>query len=291
MAAPPHREAAPPPPAFEPPPERPLFAPDPDGRPARTPTPGGAGHPGRRRRWVLAVGEHRHRRGHRQRRPPGVRRRGRGGRPARARHQHAAPRRHHRGLPAGAGRLRDRLQPRPRQDAAGHHPSRRRAPAGRHAEPAPRRPLGHRRSPASRPRDFDPQGGDGENADEAALAVDGDPATAWTTCATTSSSARRGSRPGSGWCSTSGPSHDVSEVDLTTVGSPTSRQRLRLPHRPGQPATGSRSPAAPTLTGTTGTVSLDQPVTGRYVVVWLTKLPAVPGGFRGGIAEAVVKGG
>ena len=39
-----------------------------------------------------------------------------------------------------------------------------------------------------------------------------------------------------------------------------------------------------------GTVTLDQPVTGRYVVVWLTKLPVVPGGFRGGIAGAVVRG-
>jgi hypothetical protein len=31
-------------------------------------------------------------------------------------------------------------------------------------------------------------------------------------------------------------------------------------------------------------------VSGRYVVIWMTSLPAVPGGFRGEIAEAVVTG-
>ena len=29
---------------------------------------------------------------------------------------------------------------------------------------------------------------------------------------------------------------------------------------------------------------------GRYVVVWLTSLPAVSGGFRGEVADVVVKG-
>ena len=34
--------------------------------------------------------------------------------------------------------------------------------------------------------------------------------------------------------------------------------------------------------------SLDEPASGRYLVVWLTELPAVDGGFRGEIAEIVV---
>ena len=37
-------------------------------------------------------------------------------------------------------------------------------------------------------------------------------------------------------------------------------------------------------------MSFDKPATGRYVVVWLTELPAVPGGFRGAVAAVVVKG-
>jgi hypothetical protein len=46
-----------------------------------------------------------------------------------------------------------------------------------------------------------------------------------------------------------------------------------------------------TATGTKGTVMLASAPTGRFVIVWLTSLPAAPGGFRGQIAEVVVKGG
>ena len=34
--------------------------------------------------------------------------------------------------------------------------------------------------------------------------------------------------------------------------------------------------------------TFDSPAQARYVVVWLTSLPQVSGGFSGGIAEAVV---
>ena len=37
-------------------------------------------------------------------------------------------------------------------------------------------------------------------------------------------------------------------------------------------------------------MSLDEPATGRYVVVWLTALPAVAGGFRGEVAEVGAPG-
>ena len=37
-------------------------------------------------------------------------------------------------------------------------------------------------------------------------------------------------------------------------------------------------------------VTLDEPATGRFVIVWLTSLPAVDGGFRGEIAEVAVRG-
>ena len=87
-----------------------------------------------------------------------------------------------------------------------------------------------------------------------------------------------------------GASHDVSEVDLTTVGSPTSVSVYVSAKNPANLA-GLSAAGTSDITSTHGTLSLDQPQTGRYVVVWLTKLPVVPGGFRGGIAEAVVKGG
>jgi hypothetical protein len=87
-----------------------------------------------------------------------------------------------------------------------------------------------------------------------------------------------------------GVSHSVSEVDLTTVGSPTSVSVYVSATNP-ENLVGLTAAATAEVTSTHATVDLDQPQTGRYVVVWLTKLPAVAGGFRGGIAEAVVKGG
>ncbi len=39
------------------------------------------------------------------------------------------------------------------------------------------------------------------------------------------------------------------------------------------------------------TVTLEpRDAAGRYVVVWFTSLPSVPGGFRGEVAEVVVRG-
>ena len=140
-------------------------------------------------------------------------------------------------------------------------------------------------------RDFDPQSGNGENPQEAPLAVDGDPATGWTTLRYVQQFGPTGLKSGVGLVLDLGASHDVSEVDLTTVGSPTSVSVYVTPTNPAN-LDGLKVSGSTVVAGTRGSVSLDQPATGRYVVVWLTKLPAVPGGgFRGGIAEAVVKGG
>jgi hypothetical protein len=86
-----------------------------------------------------------------------------------------------------------------------------------------------------------------------------------------------------------GADHAVSEVDLTLVGSPTQVQVFVMPEAPTSPQ-GSEVAGQTTVTGTRGAVRLDPAVDGRYVVVWLTRLPAVPGGFRGQVAEVVVKG-
>jgi hypothetical protein len=139
-------------------------------------------------------------------------------------------------------------------------------------------------------RAFDPQGTDGgENPDEAARAVDGNPATFWQTSRYQQQFGPAGLKTGVGLVLDLHDSHDVSAVDLTTVGSPTGVSIFVTasppPNLKGLQPTGSTD-----ITGTKGTVTWAEPVTGRYVVVWLTKLPAVPGGFRGGIAAAVVQG-
>jgi hypothetical protein len=138
--------------------------------------------------------------------------------------------------------------------------------------------------------DFDPQGTGGENPDEAHLAVDGDPTTSWTTLRYTQQFGPEGLKTGVGLVLDLGTGHAVSQVDLTTVGSPTSISVYVSSTNPANLV--GLTPAGTTeITSTHATVSFDRPLTGRYVVVWLTKLPVVPGGFRGGIAEAVVKGG
>ena len=48
--------------------------------------------------------------------------------------------------------------------------------------------------------------------------------------------------------------------------------------------------ATDTLDGPRGRITLDQPATGRFLVVWLTSIPTVEGGFRGEVAEVVVRG-
>jgi hypothetical protein len=138
-------------------------------------------------------------------------------------------------------------------------------------------------------RDFDPQGTDGENSDEAPLAVDDDPSTAWTTLRYVQQFGAGGLKSGVGLVLDLKSDHDVSAVEVTMVGSPTSVSVYVS--RTDPKSLSGLSPAATTdVTGTHATLSLDRPATGRYVVVWLTKLPAVPGGFRGAVAEAVVTG-
>jgi serine/threonine kinase PknH len=276
-------EAAPPPPPFEPPPERPLFAPDPaDGTPARRPRmvapPVQSGGGGGFWPWDNTGGE------------------------------------------TGSGLLPAYVDV---EDDEGHPPGARwlrlagilaacllvliacviafnlgrgRTPLGATTDGA--KPSGANTSSTGSAtaltgvtaRDFDPQGKPPEeNPAEAHFVVDGNPATGWQTLRYDENFGAGGLKTGVGVVLDLGGSHQVSEVDLTMLGSPTKVQVFVTKQNP----TGldGQTPAGETaLSGTRGTVRLTTPATGRYVIVWLTSLPAVPGGFRGEIAEAVVKG-
>jgi hypothetical protein len=277
-----HTEKPPPPPAFEPQPERPLFAPDPE-----------EGQPVRRSR-AAAV-------------PQGV---GGGYWPF-----------ENTGPGTGSGVL-----PAYREDDDRHPPGssmlrlagviaaclvvlvavvvafnlgRGKTPLGTtkdHGSQSPSQTTGSSGSATPAPisgvtaRDFDPQGGDrAENPQEAPNAVDGDPATAWTTVRYVQQFGAGGLKTGVGLVLDLGATHTVSEVDLTTVGAPTSVAVYVTGANPAD-LRGLSVAGSSVIETTHGTVSLTRPTEGRYVVVWLTKIPAVPGGFRGGIAEAVVKG-
>ena len=138
--------------------------------------------------------------------------------------------------------------------------------------------------------DFDPQGSPPEEHPELApLAVDGDPATAWRTMTYTQDFGPGGLKTGVGLVIDLGAVHDVSVVDLTFVGAPTSASLYVTEQAPT--AVAGLSPAATVeASGTRERVTLDKPVRGRYLTVWLTSLPQADGGYRGEVAEVAVRG-
>jgi hypothetical protein len=138
--------------------------------------------------------------------------------------------------------------------------------------------------------DFDPQADPPEeNPDEAPLVVDGDPATAWHTSTYSQQLGPGGLKTGVGLVLDLGATGGVSEVDLTLGGAPTSVSVYVTDTAP-RGVRGLSPAATATATGPELSVTLDEPVAGRYVVVWLTSLPQVDGGFRGEVAEVSVLG-
>lgn len=283
-------EPVPPPPPFEEPPSRPLFAPDPaDGAPARRPRPGvvhssagphafAAGTAGGSSYWPWDTGD--------------------------GRAVDSAP-------PADdeeTGTL-DRVPGRRWMRLAivlavcavvlvvtvvAVNVGRGRGPLGTQPDDDPTtstsavaRPL--RDLPVEAATDLDPQGGDGsENAELTALAVDGDPATAWRTATYRQQLGPEGLKTGVGLVLDLGSSQRVSEVGLTLGGAPTAVSVHVTESAPV--AVKDLAVAGADTLEERGRVELEEPVTGRYVVVWLTSLPEVPGGYRGEVAEAVVRG-
>jgi hypothetical protein len=159
-----------------------------------------------------------------------------------------------------------------------------------------RTPSAPASTPAARPitgvtaSDFDPQGDPpDENPELTALAVDGAPATAWRTLTYTQNFGPAGLKTGVGLVLDLGARHDVSSVDLTFVGAPTSFSLYVTDQSPT--TVRGLSPAA---TGTADhertRVTLDAPASGRFLTVWLTSLPVADDGFRGEFAEVTVRG-
>lgn len=137
--------------------------------------------------------------------------------------------------------------------------------------------------------DFDPQGKPPEeNPDLVPLALDGDPTTAWRTMTYDQNFGPGGLKTGVGLTLDLGSAHAVSGVDLTLVGAPTDVSIYVTDKAPS--GIRSLTPAATGSGAARQRLTLDQPVTGRYVTVWLTSLPRIDSGFRGEIAEVVVRG-
>jgi hypothetical protein len=137
--------------------------------------------------------------------------------------------------------------------------------------------------------DFDPQGDGEENGKDAASAVDGDTGTAWTTLTYKQQLGPTGLKRGVGLVVDLGQSRAVRRVDLTLVGQPTDVSLYLTDTVPGNPETlkpvGQLDDAGPAA----GVDLADAP-TGRYLTIWLTALPHVADGYKGGIVDLVVAG-
>ncbi|MBD8870998.1 hypothetical protein [Nocardioides donggukensis] len=138
--------------------------------------------------------------------------------------------------------------------------------------------------------DFDPQGDPpAENPELAPLAVDGDAATAWQTSTYRQNFGPGGLKTGVGLLLDLGEVRDVAQVELTFTSSPTAVQLLAADSETApSDEEGLRTVAEGRAGGNRVTLTPDEPTSARYVVVWLTSLPAVDGGFRGQVAEIQV---
>lgn len=137
--------------------------------------------------------------------------------------------------------------------------------------------------------DFDPQGETPEeNPELAPLAVDGDATTAWRTLTYEQQLGPAGLKTGLGLVLDLGSEQEVADVALTMVGAPTGVTVYVSDTVPT--GIGDLTAAASGTVEEQGRLELDEPTSGRYVVIWLTALPATSGGFRGEVAEVVVRG-
>ena len=141
---------------------------------------------------------------------------------------------------------------------------------------------------------FDPDGGgaiDDENADLVPLAVDGNPATAWRTSTYFDGPVLAPFKSGVGLLVDLGGRTEVADVTVTLTGGPYDLQLLAAPENAAAPTEVGGLSTVDTLSGVAGQVRItgDEPVRARYLVLWLTALPEVSGGFQGNIAEVVVR--
>jgi putative peptidoglycan lipid II flippase len=138
-------------------------------------------------------------------------------------------------------------------------------------------------------RDFDPLGNGSENAEQTAAAIDGSPATVWRT--QTYYDPLEQQKAGVGLLLDLGREAPVGSVEVVLDGEPSDVQ-VRL--APEVAATPPATQDGFTLLGSAQAVAGDVTIRGdqqttRYVLVWFTRLPPVPDGWRGGVAEVTVR--
>jgi hypothetical protein len=133
-------------------------------------------------------------------------------------------------------------------------------------------------------RDFDPLGNGEENPGRVPFAFDGDKNTAWRTVTYYNKSL---DKPGVGILLDLGAPRTIGSVSLDLVGNGTDLQVLTS-NDPGENPQDYDLLAQATEAGEKVRMKAADPTSARYVLVWLTGLPQVDGGWRGGIREVRV---
>ncbi|WP_203337649.1 protein kinase family protein [Nocardioides limicola] len=136
--------------------------------------------------------------------------------------------------------------------------------------------------------DLDPQGTPPEeNRDLVGLAIDGDPETAWRTKVYFQNFGPGGLKSGLGLVLDLGESRLIGSVDVLFRGSPTEFE-IHVGDQEPADLDDLTLVAEETAAGVEHTVTFEDRVEGRYLLIWLTSLPSVDGGFRAEIADVVV---
>ncbi|HYN57171.1 MAG TPA: protein kinase family protein [Motilibacterales bacterium] len=133
-------------------------------------------------------------------------------------------------------------------------------------------------------RDFDPLGNGEENPGRVTFAYDGDLNTAWRTVTYYNKSL---DKPGVGILLDLGAPRTIGSVSLDLVGNGTDLQVLTS-NDAGENPQDYDLMAQATEAGEKVRLKAADPTSARYVLVWLTGLPQVDGGWRGGIREVAV---
>jgi hypothetical protein len=134
---------------------------------------------------------------------------------------------------------------------------------------------------------FDP-GGDGapENDPDVPLAFDGDPVTTWSTLQYRGSPAFGNLKDGVGLLIDLGSAQDVAGLTVTSPR-PGATVEIRTANRASAELDGYEVAAAGTLENSTE-LAFEEPVTARYVLLWITGLVAGENGFSATISEVTV---
>jgi putative peptidoglycan lipid II flippase len=134
---------------------------------------------------------------------------------------------------------------------------------------------------------FNPQDTDPENEGDVPLTYDGDPATAWSTVDYQGSADFAGLKDGVGVIYDLGSDQALAAVTITT-DTPGATMEVRVGGAPGGDLAQWTVAASDTITGATE-LAFDEPVTTRYLLVWVTSLAEGPDGFSADIAEVTLR--